>query len=137
MKTIYETLYDSFEDEMSFNDTLINLKSVQTEQPIIAIAQLGLWNGNKQGYRVCSRMLSDVLTVGSQDFNHLFYDGYNVRKSSVHHDGTNLILFREFRPNVDQDKFIDMVYSGKEIDNATLNRYTRSLRRYVKEIYGW
>jgi hypothetical protein len=25
----------------------------------------------------------------------------------------------------------------KPISKATLNRYTRSLRRYVKQIYGW
>lgn len=126
-------------DNDYFNDELINLK-VSTEEQIIAIADIGLWNGRKQGYRVCNRLLSECLTVGNKDYNHLYYDGFNVRKTTKHHDGTNYILFREFKPglsNASKENFINKVYSGETIDNATLNRYTRSLRRYVKEVYGW
>jgi hypothetical protein len=145
MKTIYDNTntYDLSEEELdyvenyAFDDELINLKGTFTEQPIIAIADMGLWNGRKQGYRVCSTQLSDILTVGNADNIVLYFDGFNVRKTSHHHDGTNYILFREFRPNVNQEKFCDMVYNGETIDNKTLNRYTRSLKRYVKSVYGF
>lgn len=121
----------------AYDDELVNLK-VPTTNRIIAIADLGLWNGRKQGYKVSNnRMLSDVLTIGNEEYNHLYYDGFNVRKDSTHHDGTNHILFREFKDNVDEDKFMNMVYNGEPISNEVLNRYTRSLRRYVKQVYGW
>ena len=126
-------------DSDYFNDELINLK-VPTEEQIIAIADMGLWNGRKQGYRVCNRLLSECLTVGNKDYNHLYYDGFNVRKTTKHPDGTNYILFREFKSGLSdasKENFINKIYSGEPIDNATLNRYTRSLRRYVKKVYGW
>lgn len=40
-------------------------------------------------------------------------------------------------PDVDIEKLFDKIYNNKPISKATLNRYTRSLRRYVKQIYGW
>lgn len=51
--------------------------------------------------------------------------------------GTNYIMFREVRPDVDIEKLFDKIYNNEPISKATLNRYTRSLRRYVKQIYGW
>ena len=126
-------------DSDYFNDELINLK-VPTEEQIIAIADMGLWNGRRQGYKVCGRLLSECLTVGNEDYNHLYYDGFNTRKTATHHDGTNHILFREFKPGLSdasKENFINKVYSGETIDKATLNRYTRSLRKYVKKVYGW
>lgn len=46
-------------------------------------------------------------------------------------------MFREVRPDVDIEKLCDKIYNNEPISKATLNRYTRSLRRYVKQIYGW
>lgn len=37
----------------------------------------------------------------------------------------------------DPEKLFDKIYNNEPISKATLNRYTRSLRRYVKQIYGW
>ena len=126
-------------ENYAFDDELVNLK-VQTEGQIVAIASMGLWNGRKQGYKLGTHMLSDVLTIGNEDYIQLYYDGFNVRKTAHHHDGTNYILFREFKPGLSdasKENFINKVYSGEKIDNATLNRYTRSLKRYVKSIYGF
>lgn len=119
-----------------FQDTLLNLKST-TDNQIICIADLGLWDGRRSAYKICNRLLSECLTVGNHDYNHLYYDGYNVRKTSVHHDGTNHYLFREIKPGVNIEKFCDMLYNNEPIDNKTLNRYTKSLRKYVKKVYGW
>jgi hypothetical protein len=145
IKTIFNSEITSqmTEDEIDyinnyyFDDELGNLNGIHTEEPIIAIADMGLWNGRRQGYKVCGTSLSSILTVGNNDDIHLYYDGFNVRKTSYHHDGTNYILFREFKPGVNQDKFIDLIYSGETIDSKTLNRYTRSLRKYVKSVYGF
>lgn len=124
-------------ENYAFDDELTNLK-VETEGQILAIADLGLWNGRKQGYYLSkNKMLSDIMTIGNEDITTLYYDGHNVRKTSTHHDGTNHILFREVKPSVNIDKFVDKIYNGEYISNNTLNYYTRSLKRYVKKIYGW
>ena len=101
MKTIYDNtnIYDLSEEELdyvenyAFDDELANLK-VETEGQIIAIASMGLWNGRKQGYKLGTRMLSDVLTIGNEDNIVLYYDGFNVRKTAHHHDGTNYFEVR-------------------------------------------
>lgn len=121
----------------SFDDEIRNL-DVETEGDIIAIASMGLWHGRRLGYKILDKNnLKEVLCCGNEGFNHLYYDGFNVYKKAIHHDGTNLIMFREVRPDVNIEKLCDKIYNNEEISNATLNRYTRSLRRYVKKIYGW
>lgn len=119
-----------------FQDELANLR-VETENRIICIADMGLWDGRRTGYKLCNRLLSECLTVGNYDYNHLYFDGYNVRKTSKHHDGTNYYLFREVKPGVDIDKLCNKLYNNETISKEMLNRYTRSLRRYVKKVYGW
>ena len=125
------------EIDRSFDDELSNL-DVKTEGDIIAIASMGLWNGRRTGYKLLSRRnLNEIMSCGNEDYNHLYYDGLNVHKKAIHHDGTNYIMFREVRPDVNIEKLCDRIYNNEEISNATLNRYTRSLRKYVKQIYGW
>lgn len=144
MKTIYDTQDDITIDglDTTFQDECLNL-SVPTEQPIIAIAHSvfgDTYRGTKYGYKVGGPLLKDILFIGSEDSNRVYYDGYNVRKTSSHHDGYHDILFREFKPNVNREKFINYVLNLKpdeEIDNQVLNRYTKSLRKYVKQVYGW
>ena len=92
----------------------------------------------RTGYKLLNRRnLSEIMSCGNEDYNHLYYDGFNVYKKAIHHDGTNYIMFREVRPDVNIEKLCDKIYNNEVISRATLNRYTRSLRRYVKKIYGW
>ena len=92
----------------------------------------------RTGYKLLSRRnLNEIMCCGNEDYNHLYYDGFNVYKEAIHHDGTNHIMFREVRPDVNIEKLCDMIYNNEVISRATLNKYTRSLRRYVKKIYGW
>lgn len=123
--------------EYSYNEALCDL-DIKTEGDIIAIASMGLWNGRRTGYKILDKNnLKEILYCGNEDYNHLYYDGFNVHKKASHHDGINYIMFREVRPDVNIDRLCDKIYNNEEISNATLNRYTRSLRRYVKNIYGW
>ena len=122
-------------DEYWFDDEVLNLKKT-TEGMILAIADIGTWRGSFQGYK----LLSNIMYAGNVDgiaYTTLYYDGHNVRKEVVHHDGTDRIMFREVRPNVNIDKLCERIYNGEYISNRTLNYYTRSLKRYVKNIYGW
>lgn len=124
-------------ENYAFDDELVSLK-VETEGQILAIADMGLWNGRKQGCRLTNtRMLSEIMTIGNEDITTLYYDGHNVRKRATHHDGTNYILFREVKPGVNINNLINRIYNGEQVNNSTLNYYTRSLKRYVKKVYGW
>lgn len=132
---VWEYIYNDI--EYSYNEGLRDL-NVDTEGEIIAIASMGLWNGRCSGYAILDKNnLKEILYCGSKDFNHLYYDGFDVYKKAIHHDDTNHIMFREVRPDVDIEKLFDKIYNNEPISKATLNRYTRSLRRYVKQIYGW
>lgn len=132
---VWEYIYNDI--EYSYNEGLRDL-NVDTEGEIIAIASMGLWNGRCSGYAILDKNnLKEILYCGNKDFNHLYYDGFNVYKKAIHHDDTNHIMFREVRPDVDIEKLCDKIYNNEPISKATLNKYTRSLRRYVKQIYGW
>lgn len=132
---VWNRIYN--EINWSYDDELYNL-DIDTEGDIIAIASMDLWNGIRTGYKLLNRRnLNEIMSCGNEDYNHLYYDGFNVCKKAIHHDGINYIMFREVRPEVNIDRLCDMIYNNEEISKATLNRYTRSLRRYVKKIYGW
>lgn len=67
----------------SYNDELLNL-NVETEGDIIAIASMGLWNGKCSGYKILDKNnLKEILYCGNKDFNHLYYDGFNVYKKQA------------------------------------------------------
>ena len=127
-------------DEYWFDDEVLNLKKT-TEGMILAIADVGTWQGSRPGYKLLTeKLLSNIMYAGNVDgiaYTTLYYDGHNVRKTVAHHDGTDHIIFREVRPNVNIDKLCERIYNGEYISNSTLNYYTRSLKRYVKNIYGW
>lgn len=132
---VWDYIYEDI--EWAYDREECNL-NCETEGDIIAIASVDLWNGSCSGYKILDKNnLKEILYCGNEDFNHLYYDGFNVYKKAIHHDGTNYIMFREVRPDVDIEKLCDKIYNNEPISKATLNRYTRSLRRYVKKIYGW
>jgi len=121
-----QSLYD---EEMNLDQEL--------DGDIICIVDLGLWNGRRDGYKMLDSNLNQILHAASDGDIKLYCDNHNVRAENPHHDGTNHILFREVRPGVNIERFKNMIYSGEGYSSSQLNYYTRSLKRYVKEIYGW
>ena len=121
---------------MFFEDEEINLNKTLNNN-IIAIANMGLWNGRKTGYKILGNNLNEILSSFSCDEFKIFYDGYNVKFEGYHHDGTNYILFREIKNMDNIENFENLIYNNKGYSNAQLNYYTKSLRSYVKNIYGW
>ena len=121
--------------DMYYDDERLNLNK-RLNGRVIAIADLGLWYGRKQGYKVLSNNLNEVLGSISCDEVEILFDQYNVKAVGYHHDGSNYVLYRELREDRNIDNFLDKIYSGEEISSSTLNYYTRSLRPYIKDIYG-
>ena len=105
---------------------------------VIAIADLGLWNGRHSGYRLLGTNVGSIFNVGGDYYDEDFYcDGKDCRADLYHHDGTNHILFREIRDGVNIAPLCRMLYNGEDVDRRTLNRFTKSLRPRIASIYGW
>lgn len=119
-----------------FADELQNLyKTIEGE--IICIADLGLWNGRKQGYKILSNSLTSILTNGVNGDKRVFIDTKTkqIKCENVHHDGTNIYLYREIRKNRNINVLLNKIYNGEEITPKLLNYYTKSLYNYIKDIY--
>ena len=104
---------------------------------ILIIADLGLWDGRKQGYKIIDGNISNILYDNDADFIEWYADQYNIRATAHHHDGTNHYLYREIREDRNIQVLLDDIYNGREISRSKLNYYTRSIRPYVAKIYGW
>ena len=86
------------------------------EGNILLIADLGLWNGRKSGYRIIDNNVGNILSSLSEGEIEYFADTQTKQVKAVqhHHDGTNYITFREIKP-------------GVNIDNLT----EKDLQRYI------
>ena len=103
---------------------------------ILLIADLGLWNGRRQGYKLCGHNLNEVLTNFQGDYCEVYCDAHNVCARDTHHDGSNYYTFREIKEGVDIEPLLDKLYNGTAT-TKDISRYTRSLRPYVAAVYGW
>ena len=128
--SIYEEIDMWFEDEIS------NLYRV-LDGRILAIANMGLWNGRRTGYKILGNNLNEVISCGiGCDDKEIYCDGFNVLAKGYHHDGTNYVEFREIREDRNIDTLLDKIYNNEEVTRKEINYYTRSLRPYVKQVYG-
>ena len=123
-------------NDMYFDDEYANLNK-EVDGRIIVIADLGLWNGRKQGYKILGTNIHDILYSTHCDTMDFYGDGHNIRCTAHHHDGTNHYLYRVIREDRNIDKFLDAIYNGEEITSGKLNYYTKSLYKDVANVYGW
>ena len=104
---------------------------------IIAIADLGLWDGRRSGYKDLDNNLASVLDP-CEDYDTFYVDqNGDVRHESIHHDGTNYILYRQWRPDLSdeqKDRFRAKILSGK-YTRRDINRYTVRIGQYVADVY--
>ena len=130
---IYEYMVET--NNQYFDDERINLKQY-VDGRILVVADLGLWNGRGQGYKILKQDIAEILSDDS-DYVEWYGDGYNIRATAYHHDGTNYYEYRVIREDRNIYNLLDDIYSGKEISRHKLNYYTKSLYPYVAKIYGW
>lgn len=115
-------------------DERMNLDK-QVDGIIIAFADLGLWNGRRQGYKILGSIINSIFSV-SEDDNEWYGDGYNIRGRLTHHDGTHHVLYRVAKDRDEAERIAGQIYN-REIDEAGFRKRTRSLYPYVADIYGW
>ena len=141
-----EVSYEDIEDDNNFSwECELDNFNIPSNK-IINFAHCGRWNGFSEhcfqiGNNV-NRILYSPLTCDSS--LKLYADRYDVRGTEYHHDsrfagGGNQYLFREIR-----DEFVgreDEVLprcldENGELDMKKVKYYTKSLRPYVKRVYG-
>lgn len=126
----------NFQAEMWFSDETDNLYK-ELDGRVLCIADLGLWNGRRTGYKICRNNLNEVMYQAQGDYYKVMYDGNNIVAIDCHHDGTNDYIFRELREDTNYEILLNKLYSGEEVSQKLINRYTKSLKPYIKKVYGW
>lgn len=121
-------------------DEKINL-NIEVGNEIIVIADLGLWYGRRQGYKLLHKTnIADCLSGTCGDYITWFVDDRgDLNCRDCHHDGTNLYLYRAWKDGVTEEQmenFLEKVYRGKAT-RKDITRYTRKIGTYVADIYGW
>ena len=126
-------------DRCWFDDEYSVMKKLDCKcNEIIAIADLGLWTGRVAGYKDYKH-LQDIMSTSS-DSEKIYVDSYgNLRKTESHHDGTNTVLYRQWKDDItdtQKDNFRNKCYEGR-LTKADITRYTESLGKLFCEYYGW
>ena len=66
------------DNNLKLDDERQNL-NIPTRNPIVVIAELGLWNGRRVGYSVLDKQnVSAILCTSRGDFTTFFADAYNL-----------------------------------------------------------
>lgn len=126
-------------NEEYLDDERVNL-NIQLSQPILVIADLGLWNGRRSGYReIESGNIRDCLSA-RHDYTTWYVDRLgDLRCDDVHHDGTNHYLYRAFKDGVSEslrDRLKERIYEGRAT-REDIVRLTRRLGDDIGKVYGW
>ena len=135
MDLMYEINSDYLDDERA------NL-NIQLSQPILVIADLGLWTGRRIGYKeIESGNIRDCLYSDRDiEYSTWFVDKLgDLRCEAIHHDGTNYLLYRTYKPGVREsqiDLLKEKLYYGKAT-RADITRITRRLGDEIGKVYGW
>lgn len=135
--TLCEDMYELNSNYL--DDERMNLNII-VEGRIVAIADIGLWDGRRMGYKLYDHNISDCLTFFSDcEFAEFWVDRYDFKCKQDHHDGCNFAVFREIKSNLSSDQvdyFLWKIYKGKATQ-SDITRCTKSLAKRIKEVYGW
>ena len=120
-------------------DERINL-NIQLADPILVIADLGLWNGRRMGYKeIPSGNVRDCL-YSDCDYNTWYLDKRgDFCCEAVHHDGTNHYVYRAYKDGVSdaaKETLKYKLYRGVAT-RSDITRVTRRLGDDIAKVYGW
>ena len=127
-----------FWNECNFDDSLAELRHVDEGSGLVAIANIGRWNGRFSGYKEI-KSLADIM-YSSCDYEEVYVDSNgDLRKEESHHDGSNSILYRYWKDGLtteQKDNFLNKIYNG-ECTQKDITRYTRKAGLGIANAYGW
>ena len=130
---MYDTNNGYLDDERSNLD-------IQCNSEIIAIADIGRWNGRFAGYGIIkSGNVADCL-YSPHDYAQWYVDrDGEFRSTQIHHDGSNYYYYRSFKDGVEDDERDDLladIYEGKATQEQ-IDRLTDKLGPTIGKVYGW
>ena len=133
---IYNECYEM--ESCWFSDCLSELDNVDRGNGVIAIANVGLWNGRRCGYKEYSKLSAIMYT--SCDYEKVYVDAKgNLRKEESHHDGTNTVLYRYWKDGITEEQkenFKDKCYNGS-LTARDISRYTVRCGKELADTFGW
>lgn len=115
---------------------------IQMSRPILVIANLGLWYGNRMGYKeIPSGNIRDCLySERDIDWSTWYVDQLgDLRCDAIHHDGTNHYLYRVYKDGATEtqiDNLLVKIYEGRAT-RKDITRLTRRLGDDIAAVYGW
>lgn len=120
------------------DDERANLDIV-TGTEIIAIADIGRWDGRYMGYsEIKSGKISDCL-YSPHDYSEWYVDAdKEFRCTDVHHDGRNHILYRKYKETATEEEIEhlkDLIYDGK-VTQKDIDAVTEPLGETVIVIFN-
>lgn len=125
----------------NYNIEKENLDNVNLKYntPLIAVANLGRWNGRCVAYKEINEISDFIDWGGRYDFVEVYADRYNVNAILADHDGTTYATLRQLKPNRSYDNFTDKLLNCKNEAEAKklITSYTVSVVKAVNTIYGW
>jgi hypothetical protein len=127
-----EEIYDEcdFINQLNFESAITELKFAdkQITTGIIALANLGRWNGRCKGYKEYDNLQDIAYT--SCDYERIYVDRYkNLCKKETHHDGNNYIVYRMWKECVtdkQKENFLEKQYNGT-LTTKDISRYTKRI----------
>lgn len=133
IERMYEINGDYLDDER------VNL-NIQLPRPILIIADLGLWNGRRMGYKeIASGNIRECL-YSDTDYSTWYVDKLgDLCCDAVHHDGTNHYLYRTYKDGASDwqiENLKNKIYEGKAT-RADITRITRRLGDEIAKVYGF
>lgn len=131
-----DTEGEDYNYDYYFDDEVVNLNK-ELDNKILVIAELHLWNGIRSGFKIIdSQNLNAIMYVGQGERKKVYVKGRDIIMEDCHHDGTNFYTFRLIK---DEDKIHNLtnkIYDGN-FSSRDIQRYTTSMGKLVREIYGW
>lgn len=126
-------------NDQYLGDERMNL-DVFVGEPILLIADLGLWDGRHTGYReIQSGNLRDCLCSELDGVTWFVDREGEFRMEGYHHDGRNHYLYRKFRPGIsveEREAFLEKILDHT-INRDDLERITCRLGDDIARIYGF
>ena len=126
-------------NDLYLTDERCNL-DIQLSREIIAIADLGFWNGRAMGYKMIeSGNIADCLYTSLEYSEWYVDDNGDLRFIGHHHDGTNCCVYRVFKESVtdEQVEFLqEKLYEGKATQEI-IDELTDPIGFEIAKVYGW
>lgn len=142
-ENIYEfiniCLNDWWDDE--FGERYGNLNT-DLDCEILCVANLGFWNGRRQGYKECGKNIAKAISgifSDSEEYREIYVEDGEVVGHGYHHDGVHHYQWRLIKKSASQSdikKLKEQIYNGEDYSEL-LTKCTKSLAPAVAKIYGW